>query len=58
LKQPDKDARLDLGEALRKIFERGLYHLSINYKETPPPPPLSEEERAWMETLLAEIRKG
>lgn len=58
LKQPDEDARLDLGEALRRIYQRGLYHLSINYREAPPPPALSREEQAWMEELLKVFREA
>ncbi|MBK7409555.1 MAG: DUF4058 family protein [Saprospirales bacterium] len=42
LKAPDPDARLDLGAALRTIYERGRYDLSINYEEAPPPPELTE----------------
>lgn len=58
LKQPDEDARLDLGEALRRAYRRGQYHLSINYKEAPPSPPLTEEEQAWMAELLEEVRRS
>ena len=51
---PDPDARLDLGKALKLIYERSDYSLSIDYKETPPPPALSEKDQAWMKDLVSE----
>ncbi len=52
LKAPDEDAVLDLGEALALIYERGLYHLSIDYREAPPPPAFSAEAQEWMREKL------
>ncbi len=52
LKKPDEDAQLDLREALDKIYERNLYHLSTSYEEAPPAPPFTEAEQAWMRKLL------
>lgn len=52
LKAPDKDAVLDLGKAMEMIYSRGLYHLSVDYKEEPPPPPFDEENLKWMKQLL------
>jgi hypothetical protein len=52
LKKPDKDAFLDLGKALREIYDRGLYHLSIDYRKAPPPPAFEEEDRQWMQELI------
>jgi hypothetical protein len=49
---PDADAVLDLGKALALAYERGYYHLSIDYREAPPPPALSEEEREWARTRV------
>ncbi len=44
LKSPDPDVPLPLKKALEMVYQRGLYHLSIDYKKNPPPPPFSEEE--------------
>jgi hypothetical protein len=52
LKAPDKDVPLDLGKALRTIYKRGYYHLSVNYEESPPPPELSTEETADLKNML------
>jgi hypothetical protein len=50
---PDPDVALDLGQALDIIFERSLYHLSIDYKKDPAPPTFSEEDLAWIQTIVA-----
>lgn len=52
LKHPDKDVPLDLAEAIRLIYQRGLYYLSIDYKTPPPPPSFSEENHLWLKQLL------
>lgn len=44
LRSPDPDVLLDLGLALRTIYDRAAYDLSINYDQASPPPPLSPEE--------------
>ena len=49
----DPDVVLDLGEALKIIYKRSMYHLSINYKEEPPKPPFDEQELAWMQDLFS-----
>jgi hypothetical protein len=49
---PDPDVALDLGQALDIIFERSLYHLSIDYKKKAAPPTFSEEELAWIQTII------
>jgi hypothetical protein len=51
---PDPDVALDLGQALDIIFERSLYHLSIDYKKEAAPPTFSEEELAWIQTIIAD----
>jgi hypothetical protein len=43
LRPPDPDVLLDLGLALRTIYDRAAYDLSINYEDAPPPPPLTLE---------------
>jgi len=54
LKKPDADVLLPLKEALDMVYQRGLYHLSIDYKTPPPPPDFQAEELAWMNRLSAE----
>jgi Protein of unknown function (DUF4058) len=50
---PDPDVALDLGQALDIIFERSLYHLSIDYKKEAAPPVFSEEDLAWIQTIVS-----
>jgi hypothetical protein len=52
LRAPDPDVQLDLKRALDTIYERSLYHLSIDYQQAPPPPDLSEENKAWSQSIL------
>lgn len=47
LRAPDADVTLDLGLALRTIYDRAAYDLSIDYNELPPPPTLTTEELHW-----------
>jgi len=47
----DKDVLLDLGDALRIMYDEARYDLSIDYGE-PPVPPLAEEDAAWARGLL------
>jgi hypothetical protein len=35
---------LDLNQALRAIYDRAAYDLSIDYRQAPPPPELTPEE--------------
>ncbi len=46
---PDPDAKLDLKQALDLIYERSLYHLSIDYQKDPPPPEFSTTIKEWMQ---------
>ncbi len=48
----DADVPLDLGHALRVIYDEARYDLSIDYRQ-PPAPPLSEQDMAWAAELLA-----
>ncbi|MCS6882909.1 MAG: DUF4058 family protein [Oscillochloridaceae bacterium] len=48
---PDDDVVLDLGLALREVYDEAAYDLSIDYQQDPPPPPLSAEERSWLNQL-------
>ena len=52
LQPPGQDCVLQLGKALRELYERSRYDLSIDYQEDPPSPRFSDEERAWMRGLL------
>lgn len=56
LRAPDADVTLDLGVALRTIYDRAAYDLSIDYDEPPPPPMLTPEELNWIkqEVLAAQ----
>lgn len=47
---PDPDVFLDLGKAMDIIFERSLYHLSINYSKQPPL--FSEQDWAWIQQII------
>ena len=57
LDPPDPDVALDLGAALRTIYDEAAYDLSIDYRQ-PPDPPLDGEDAAWAEALLRQTQKG
>ncbi|MFQ5615962.1 MAG: DUF4058 family protein [Anaerolineales bacterium] len=48
----DPDVPLDLGAALKAIYDEAAYDLSIDYTQPPPPPPLPEDDETWISTLL------
>lgn len=48
---PDPDVKLDLKQALDLIYERSLYHLSIDYQKDPPPPEFSAELKTWLQQV-------
>lgn len=52
LREADGEVALDLGAALRAIYEEAAYELSIDYGEAPPPPKLSDEDMVWMKQLV------
>lgn len=54
---PDADVPLDLSKALKIIYQRSLYHLSIDYTQQPPKPEFTIEEKNWMDTLLKAYHK-
>jgi hypothetical protein len=54
LRPPDEDAVLDLPAVFERTYDVSGYEDFIDYREAPPPPPLSEEEMAWIESLLRE----
>jgi len=49
----DPDVPLDLGTAVRQIYDLSSYQMSIDYRE-PPPAPLSNEDAAWLDAYLRE----
>ena len=50
---PDPDVPLDLGAALRAIYDRAGYDLDVDYRNAPFPP-LEGEDAVWAERLLRE----
>jgi hypothetical protein len=51
LRETDDDAILDLQALIERVYENGDYWDDIDYRR-PCEPPLSEEDAAWLETLL------
>jgi hypothetical protein len=45
----DPDVPIDLGEAIRKVYEDAAYDLRIDYHREPPPPQIPPEDLAWMQ---------
>ncbi len=48
---PDPDVPLDLGAAIRSIYERAGYDLDVDYS-VPPWPPLTRTQSVWAEKVL------
>jgi hypothetical protein len=55
LQAPDPDVPLDLGQALRVLYDRAGYDLRLDYSQPPPPPALSPEEAAWLDEHLRQV---
>ncbi|MEM9884961.1 MAG: DUF4058 family protein [Bacteroidota bacterium] len=53
LQKGEEEVLLDVGEALKLCFERGLYHLSLNYEIAAPAPIFGEQEQEWITNLLS-----
>ena len=53
----DDDVPLDLGHALRTIYDEARYDLSIDYSQ-PPVPPLAPEDAAWAQALSADEKNA
>ena len=49
---PDADVVLDLEKAMEMIFERSLYHLSIDYTKEPAPPAFSESDWTFIQEVV------
>jgi hypothetical protein len=54
LRDPDPDVPLDLGKAIREIYDAASYDLRIDYHQPPPPPELSAADSVWVEQQLAQ----
>lgn len=52
LRPGEAEPGLDLGQALRLVYERGGYDLEVDYAR-PPEPPLSAQDAAWAAERLA-----
>jgi hypothetical protein len=47
----EKEPILELQPLLNRVYEKGRYHLAIDYGQ-PPVPPLSETDQSWAKTHL------
>lgn len=56
LLEPDPDVPLDLGRAMRAIYDRASYDLRIDYHRPVPPPDLGSEDAEWVAALLQTVR--
>jgi hypothetical protein len=57
LREPDPDAPLDLGQAIRSIYDRAAYDLRIDYHQPPPKPDFSPEDEAWIAARVQPARE-
>ncbi|ASC69561.1 hypothetical protein XM38_004880 [Halomicronema hongdechloris C2206] len=53
----EKEPILALQPLLNRVYEKGRYHLAIDYGQ-PPVPPLSKQNEQWMAELLANYQLG
>jgi len=58
LVEPDPDAKLDLKIALDLIYERSLYHLSIDYTKDAPPPEFNPEIQDWIREVIIQSEQS
>ncbi|MEK7278126.1 MAG: DUF4058 family protein [Chloroflexota bacterium] len=49
---PDPDVPLDLGKAIRTIYDDAAYDLRIDYRKPPPPPDFAPEDANWIGSRL------
>jgi hypothetical protein len=54
LLEPDPDQPLELGQAIRNVYDRAAYELRIDYTKPPPKPDLSREVVTWLARTLAD----
>jgi len=58
LKPNDPELAVDLQAVVLGVYERGSYHVRIDYHQPVPPPKLSEIVQEWVDDLLAPIRES
>jgi hypothetical protein len=58
LKPNDPELAVDLQAVVLGVYERGSYHVRIDYYQPVPPPKLSETVQEWVDDLLAPIRES
>lgn len=51
LQAEEPEPMLKLQQLIEGIYERGGYHLRIDYQQPPPPPALSLKDRKWLQHL-------
>ncbi|MEC4880055.1 MAG: DUF4058 family protein [Scytonema sp. PMC 1070.18] len=56
LKPGDSELAVDLQAIVLGVYDRGSYHVRIDYHQPVPPPKLSEADLVWVDDLLAPIR--
>jgi len=56
LKPDDPELAVDLQAVVLGVYDRGSYHIRIDYHQPVPPPKLSEADQQWVDELLAAIR--
>ncbi len=52
LRDPDPDVPLDLGKAIREIYDAAAYDLRLDYREPPPKPDQSAKDVEWVDSFL------
>jgi hypothetical protein len=55
LKDGDPDVALDLQTLITTVYDQACYDISLDYRR-PVEPPLREEDAAWAQQLLEEVR--
>jgi Protein of unknown function (DUF4058) len=55
LKPDDSELAVDLQAIVLGVYDRGSYHVRIDYRQSVPPPKLSEADQQWVDALLAPI---
>jgi hypothetical protein len=53
LKPEDPELAVDLQAIVFGVYDRGSYHVRIDYHQSVPPPKLSEADQQWVDDLMA-----
>jgi len=56
LKPDDPELAVDLQAVVLGVYDRGSYHVRIDYYQPVPPPKLSEADQQWVDALLAPLQ--